>query len=213
MNRRGPPDESIIIVAMSESRPHEAGGQPNEGPQGGPTPPAPEPGARRIRVGTAERQSAVDALADHFTEGRLSQSEFEERTATAWGATTEAELAPLFSDLPGGVSGFIATGAAEGARRSANAPAQRADPAAAGDPSAPAPEKPASSRALLVLRAIIPLIAVALFFILMGAGVDNAWLAFLLIPIVYIAGGVLDGTHDPRERRAKRRERRDRRRG
>lgn len=53
-----------------------------------------------MRVGTNERQSAVDALADHFAKGRLDPDEFEERSATAYAARTLGELDALFRDLP-----------------------------------------------------------------------------------------------------------------
>lgn len=57
-----------------------------------------DPGA--VRVGTDERQRAVDALADHFAEGRLDPDEFEHRTTVAYTARTTGELDELFRDLP-----------------------------------------------------------------------------------------------------------------
>lgn len=53
-----------------------------------------------VRIGTDERQRAVDALADHFAKGRLETDEFEERTAAAYAARTAGELNVLFQDLP-----------------------------------------------------------------------------------------------------------------
>ena len=55
-----------------------------------------------LRIGTAERQDAVEALGEHFAKGRLDTEEFEERTAAAYGARTAGELHELFRDLPGG---------------------------------------------------------------------------------------------------------------
>jgi hypothetical protein len=56
--------------------------------------------APRMRAGTADRQAAVDGLARHFTDGRLDANEFDERVATAYGATYLDELPDLFADLP-----------------------------------------------------------------------------------------------------------------
>ena len=53
-----------------------------------------------MRVGTADRQAAMDALADHFAQGRLDPDEFGERSAAAYAARTAGELEDLFHDLP-----------------------------------------------------------------------------------------------------------------
>lgn len=53
-----------------------------------------------MRVGTADRQAAMDALADHFAQGRLDPDEFGERSAAAYAARTAGELEDLFRDLP-----------------------------------------------------------------------------------------------------------------
>lgn len=54
----------------------------------------------RVRIGTAEREAAVKLLSDHMSEGRLSLEEYEERMAAALEARTQADLKPLFTDLP-----------------------------------------------------------------------------------------------------------------
>jgi uncharacterized protein DUF1707 len=54
-----------------------------------------------IRVGTAEREAASAALADHLAAGRLDLDEYGERAAQASIARTRAELRALFTDLPG----------------------------------------------------------------------------------------------------------------
>ncbi|UYP17866.1 DUF1707 domain-containing protein [Rhodococcus sp. Z13] len=53
-----------------------------------------------VRIGTAEREEAVELLGEHFAAGRLSLSEFDERVALAMQATIRADLVPLFADLP-----------------------------------------------------------------------------------------------------------------
>ena len=61
--------------------------------------PVPVP-SRQLRVGDAERESAVQALSEHFAAGRLRKDEFDERLAAAMTARTYAELDALFPDLP-----------------------------------------------------------------------------------------------------------------
>ncbi|MGH3860108.1 DUF1707 SHOCT-like domain-containing protein [Actinokineospora sp.] len=53
-----------------------------------------------IRVGTAERERAIDELGEHFSEGRIDVAEYELRCGAAAAARTQAELAALFADLP-----------------------------------------------------------------------------------------------------------------
>lgn len=53
-----------------------------------------------LRIGDAERDGAIAALARHFADGRLTQDEHEERTARALKARTGADLRVLFADLP-----------------------------------------------------------------------------------------------------------------
>ena len=52
------------------------------------------------RIGHRERELAVQALADHYSNGRLTGDEYSERVAGAWEAKTSADLGTLFADLP-----------------------------------------------------------------------------------------------------------------
>lgn len=54
-----------------------------------------------IRIGDEERNKAVALLSDHLAEGRLTQSEFNDRLGLVLSAKTAAEVEPLFTDLPG----------------------------------------------------------------------------------------------------------------
>jgi hypothetical protein len=56
---------------------------------------------RDVRIGTTEREQAVQLLADHLSAGRLEVAEFEERVSAAYAARTAGQLAALFRDLPG----------------------------------------------------------------------------------------------------------------
>lgn len=53
-----------------------------------------------LRVSNAERQAVADRLAEHFSDGRLSQDEFDERAKQAVHARTRGDLRGLFDDLP-----------------------------------------------------------------------------------------------------------------
>jgi Domain of unknown function (DUF1707) len=54
-----------------------------------------------IRIGDKEREDAVKRLGEHYEAGRLTGEEHTERVGRALEARTEADLAALFSDLPG----------------------------------------------------------------------------------------------------------------
>jgi TM2 domain-containing membrane protein YozV len=53
-----------------------------------------------LRIGTQERDEALQVLGEHFAQGRLPVAEYDERVAKALGAETRADLRPLFADLP-----------------------------------------------------------------------------------------------------------------
>jgi len=58
------------------------------------------PDPSRIRVGDAERNSAIDALGEHLSTGRIDLDEYGERSAQVTQARTVADLRGLFTDLP-----------------------------------------------------------------------------------------------------------------
>jgi hypothetical protein len=53
-----------------------------------------------LRIGDAEREAAVSVLGDHYAAGRITHAEFDQRTSLAYAARTNADLWPLFRDLP-----------------------------------------------------------------------------------------------------------------
>jgi hypothetical protein len=57
--------------------------------------------ARELRIGDADRTAAAEELAEHYAQGRLSTEEHSERLDRIWEAKTHADLAPVFTDLPG----------------------------------------------------------------------------------------------------------------
>ncbi|MFC9787674.1 DUF1707 domain-containing protein [Rhodococcus sp. NPDC127528] len=107
-----------------------------------------------IRIGTAEREQALAQLSGHFSDGRLTVTEFDERSGLIASATTRGELVQVFADLP--------------AQPGTTAPT----------PELPAPEE-GDSRPDWAGRvmAVVPLIALVLFF------VTHSWLWFLAVPI------------------------------
>jgi len=56
----------------------------------------------RMRAASADRERAVDVLKAGFTEGRLTQDEYNERISQAYAARTYGELAAITADLPAG---------------------------------------------------------------------------------------------------------------
>jgi hypothetical protein len=53
-----------------------------------------------LRIADADRERAAERLRRAAGEGRLAPEELEERLEAAFGARTQAELAPLVADLP-----------------------------------------------------------------------------------------------------------------
>ena len=130
------------------------------------------------RIGTAERNAAMNALNAHLEAGRLQVEEYADRSAVAANATTAADLAALFTDLPAphpDLPGFPA----------AAAPAVPPDWAPAATGSSAAPAVPGSWLQTYAprLRAVVPIVAVALFLL------TRNWVFFLLIPIAFVLLG------------------------
>jgi hypothetical protein len=66
-------------------------------------PPQPrQPGDPALRCSDADRERVVADLNKHFTEGRLTLEEFDQRSSSAFQARTYADLALLTADLPSG---------------------------------------------------------------------------------------------------------------
>lgn len=58
-----------------------------------------------LRIGNAERERAQAVLGEHYVAGRLDHDEFSQRLDRIWAARTQADLLPVFADLPGPVTG------------------------------------------------------------------------------------------------------------
>lgn len=148
--------------------------------------PQPESGGPgSLRVGDAERTSALDALAEHLAAGRLTLDEYGDRSAKVTVARTADDLAALFDDLPAphpaapahGASVGLATVASTAALPTASAPAA----GGVGD------ARSTAQKLVGVASAASVFVAVALFFI------TGSWLWFLLIPGISAAAGAIWG--------------------
>jgi hypothetical protein len=65
-----------------------------------------------MRIGDAERERAAADLGEHYAQGRLTADEHVDRLDQVWAAKTQADLKPLFRDLPGGAYGARPAGPA-----------------------------------------------------------------------------------------------------
>ena len=54
----------------------------------------------QLRIGDADRETAVGALGEQYAHGRISKDELDERSDAVWSAKTRGDLSPLFADLP-----------------------------------------------------------------------------------------------------------------
>lgn len=54
----------------------------------------------QLRIGDAERNDVAEALSQHYSAGRLDETELKERLDRATSARTGADLAGLLADLP-----------------------------------------------------------------------------------------------------------------
>jgi hypothetical protein len=132
-----------------------------------------------IRIGTADREKALDVLGQHFSEGRLTVPEFDERSATIASATTRGQLESVFVDLP------AASGTASVARSGTDAPAVK-------------------DRGIDWAAVVMPIVifgSLALFFL---TDFDQKWLFFLLIPL---AGAILSAVGHPADKKKEKKKR------
>jgi hypothetical protein len=145
-----------------------------------------EPG--RFRVSDAERQSALDALGEHLSSGRLDVDEYGDRSAKITTAKTRDELSAVFSDLPEPRPKF---GAAPGNQPATQQPQQ-------------VPAKPPPSRAALerVFGALVPLSAIIALFLFFTV-LKVFWVFLLPVAVTIIGGAILgdDWQHGRNHRR------------
>ncbi|MGO4593757.1 DUF1707 domain-containing protein [Leifsonia sp. 2TAF2] len=175
-----------------------------------------DPSGASLRLSNDERERAVAALQTYAAQGRITDAELQTRSTAARAAVTRGDLAPLFSDLPGGLhldahgpqpGAQPASGAAYPGPQNAQQPYPPQQPYAQPYPPQQAYDgrggsgwsgREPSSRWGLLAVSIIPFVSLILFFIT-GAvwGYQFSWLWFLLIPLV---GAIAYGTDGGRRR-------------
>lgn len=137
----------------------------------------------QIRIGDTERESALAALGEHMSAGRLDVDEYGDRTARVSTAKTRGELSALFGDLPQPHPSFGA------------APQPTATPAAQRPP-VPARQGPSLSQRLTAVAVpAAAILALALFFVV------HWWVVFLIPAAVTLFGGAIWGDDWKHQRR------------
>jgi len=163
------------------------------------------------RIGNSEREAAVVALQVHLNAGRLTSSEYEDRSIQARQARTRAELDPLFADLPRPHPDEPAVSASTSDSVTSQSGATPAtDTPSTANPSTAPSTGPGSGQIGGLLPdplgawvlALTPFAALFLFF-----ATGHHWQWFLLIPIT---GLIVRGPQEGRSRHGHPRRRRDR---
>ena len=156
----------------------------------------------QLRISDQNRESALTALGEHMTAGRIDIDEYGERSARITAAKTRGELGEIFADLPAPHP------------RYEDAPAAVAAPEPAAEPVPQRSGAPAQwSPAQRFITAFVPL-AFLVTIALIATGVVHGTL--ILVPIglaifgrsMWGHGGHHDYRHDRRERHLRDRERR-----
>ncbi|MEP6562303.1 MAG: DUF1707 domain-containing protein [Nakamurella sp.] len=142
-----------------------------------------------FRIGDAERNSAMDALGEHLSSGRIDLDEFGTRSAQITQARTVADLNALFTDLP-------APHPAIAGLQPAIRPAAAAAPTPPGEVTRYQDQRSAAQRWVAGATAASGIIAVILFFAL-----GLPWWIFLLpAAIGVISSSVWGGDGQRRDR-------------
>ncbi len=145
------------------------------------------------RLSDAERDAAVGHLAAAQSEGRLNPAEYQERVSAARGAVTRGDLVPLFADLPEldhrrRPVAAVDCGAGRGCWNLSPPPRSSADRYA--DDAPPAPPRglrPLGGAVGATIMALVPFLALGLFFLFGYLGSFAwSWVFFLLVPIAGI---------------------------
>ncbi len=146
-----------------------------------------------IRIGDVERNSAVTALGEHMTTGRIDLDEYGTRSALATSARTVGDLQALFADLPAPHPLLPGVGSAPAVRRS---PAGLIAPG--GTSPAMVDDRNRAQKFVAAAAGSSTIIALVLFF-----ATGYQWWWFLLIPLISsVAGGIWgDSWKRPDQRR------------
>ncbi|GGI40150.1 hypothetical protein GCM10010988_27640 [Cnuibacter physcomitrellae] len=150
------------------------------------------------RLSNAERDAAVASLAHALADGRITTEEFTERSTRAKAAVTQADLAPLFADLPAVPPAAPTPPPSQFAQ-----PGPYAQPGGYGQPGGynqpggygqPGPYQ-GEGTTLHLIRSLAPIVALILFFTFgwfdIAGGWTTSWLWWVLLGVFYIVLNVL----------------------
>ena len=144
--------------------------------------PSSGPDPSQLRIGDAERNSAMDALSEHLGKGRIDLDEFGTRSAQITQARTVADLRALFADLP--PPHPTLPGGAAPVPGTSNQPAVP-PPAAAARPDDP---RTPAQRGAAVLLAASGIISLLLFFVV------KTWIVFLIPALIAVVTSAVWGS-------------------
>ncbi|HEY2059179.1 MAG TPA: DUF1707 domain-containing protein [Amycolatopsis sp.] len=160
----------------------------------------------QLRISDQERESALSALGDHMTAGRIDIDEYGERSARITAAKTRGELGELFADLPQPHPAY-------GAAAAAAAPPADPAPAPRPEPSTAVAAPRGWSGGQRLAASIVPL-AWLVAIVLISTDVVAPW-PMIALPIAFtIFGRALWGhgsDHDHRDRDDRRMDHREHR--
>lgn len=142
-----------------------------------------------IRIGDAERNSAMDALGEHLSSGRIDLDEFGTRSAMVSQARTVADLRAQFTDLP--APHPVLPGPAPAIRAAYESPANSQY-----DVARPTDTRTVAQRMAGTAVAASGIIAAILFFAL-----HLPWYIFLLPALVGVITGAWWGGDGGKDRR------------
>jgi hypothetical protein len=148
-----------------------------------------------LRIGDADRESALAALGEHVGAGRLDLDEYADRSAKIMVAKTVSELLEIFADLPAPHPTITAQHPLPAPLPVFVDPAQVAQA-----------RKERNARVAQVAMGLVPFVVIGLFFFL------HLWPLFFIIPMVGYIGRNSWGSGWNDEERRRRFEERDRRR-
>ncbi|HVV13156.1 DUF1707 domain-containing protein [Amycolatopsis sp.] len=161
----------------------------------------PGPSSPEIRISDSDRESALTALGEHMSAGRLDIDEYGERSAQVTAAKTRGDLAGIFTDLPAPHPDFGGQPAAGAAPRQTVESAKPATPTTWA-------ERPLNQR---LTAAAIPIVWIAGLALCITTGMW--WFIALPFALTAIGRGLWGADWEHEQRRdAHRRELRDRRR-
>src|SRR5215472_17169011 len=82
----------------------------------------------RMRISDADRDRAASVLNEAFADGRLTPQEHSDRLDAIYAAKTQADILPLFSDLPGAADALASAPSSLSARLRGGSVAQAGKP-------------------------------------------------------------------------------------